>query len=106
MKKLRKNSFWALYKPRSTCANVPMKTRTSPSPRQTTVSRKEAKNEMSLSKSRSAGFRALPSRFRPASGLDEDAAETAPFLVGGVATAALALSVFIGGYPWLKFFLL
>src|SRR5437588_11660858 len=49
MKKLRKNSFCALYKPRSTCASVPQKISTIPITRQATVSRSEVKKRMILS---------------------------------------------------------
>src|SRR5579862_2730187 len=51
MKKLRKNSVCALYKPRCTSPRVPIKTSTRDSTRRTTVSRSDVKNLMSRSRS-------------------------------------------------------
>src|SRR5260221_6207291 len=49
-RKLRKNSFWALYNPKSTWASVPRNTNRMASARQTTVNRSETKNLMRGSK--------------------------------------------------------
>src|SRR6516164_7372455 len=46
-KKLRNHRFCAAYSPSSTCASVPKNTSAMPSARQTTVSRRDAKNLIS-----------------------------------------------------------
>src|SRR5467141_3892522 len=65
MKKLRKNSFCALKRPRFTWASVPQNTRIIPNESRTTVRRRELKNEMRASRPRSSGvFRVPCSVFR------------------------------------------